>query len=162
MDYRDTVALYGNIPVLAALDPASRRLLAFSSSLQRFAAGEVMFEEGDGSDSVYVITKGEVDVLVGPPGAPARVGSLGARELVGEMGVIMSVPRTATIRASQPVEALRIEADLFLRLVLGNPSASLSVMRGLSDKLYRTTKLYKELQARLQAVQPDGEVCWIG
>ena len=74
----------------------------------------------------------------------------------------MPPPRTATIRATQAVEALRIEGDLFLRLVLGNPAAALCVMRGLSDKLYRTTNLYKELQARQQAVQPDGDVCWIG
>ena len=162
MDYRDTVALYGNIPVLAALDPSSRKLLAFSSSLLRFAAGQLLFEEGTSSDAVYVITRGEVEVLIGPPGAWARVGRLGARELVGEMGVIMSVPRTASIRACQAVEALRIEGDIFLRLVLGNPAASLSVMRALSDKLHRTTQSYKALQARLQAVEPEGDIDWVG
>jgi len=73
-------------------------------------------------------------------------GVLGPNELVGEMGVLAKAPRSATIRARGQVQALRIEADMFLELLAENPDVALDVMRQLSEKLARAHKLFEQLQ----------------
>jgi CRP-like cAMP-binding protein len=63
------------------------------------------------------------------------------------MGIFRNSPRSATIRAAGPLKVLRIDGDVFLRIVTENPDAALAVMQILSDKLARTTEDYERLKA---------------
>ena len=64
----------------------------------------------------------------------------GKNWLVGELAVFLNEPRTATVRANGELRVLRIDADVFLRIVSENPEVALNVMRILSDKLARMTE----------------------
>lgn len=151
MQYADAIAMLRGIPLFEKLDPARLRFLAFSSGYLTFVGGEALLVEGDPSDCAYVIQSGEVEILVGIDGEEARLGTLGRHQLVGEMGVILNSPRTATIRALGPVDALRIDGEVFLQAVTENPQAALTVMRILSEKLARLTEQYERLKGRERA-----------
>jgi putative ABC transport system ATP-binding protein len=82
--------------------------------------GEVLFRRGDPSDLIYRIESGEVEVLRPrddtAPGREVRVATLGAGQIVGEMGPLFGLPRSATVSAIGPtrltgftVEAMRDE-----------------------------------------------------
>jgi len=73
---------------------------------------------------------------------------LRSNDLTGEMGVIRNRPRGATVRAKTPVRALRIAADVFLRLITENPECALDVMRQLSARIDASN-------ARLAAAQRE-------
>ena len=146
MDLKTESDALGKIPMFAKLEPSKLRLLAFTSQSLTFDDGEILFNQGDPSDSAYVLLKGDTEVLVLTGGRVDVAGVLGINELVGEMGVLANAPRSATIRARGQVVALRIEADMFLDLLAENPSVALDVMRQLSSKLARSHRRYEQLQ----------------
>jgi CRP-like cAMP-binding protein len=132
--------------VFASLDPASLKLLAFSSSYLTFNDGEALFHQGEPGDSVFVIDEGEVEVTIRVDGAAIHLARLGKHDLFGEMAVICNLPRTADVCAHGPLKVLRIEGDVFLRLVTVNPDAALGVMRVLTERLMRFTELYEHMK----------------
>ena len=161
MQYADTVAVLRGIPLFANLDPAKLKLLAFSCAYLALEDGEALFYEGEPADSVYLINEGKADICIGSNnGSEVTVATLGKQELIGEMGIFRNSPRSATIRAAGSLKVLRIDGDVFLRIVTENPDAALAVMQILSDKLAHTTENYERLkamarQAGMSAADPD-------
>jgi CRP-like cAMP-binding protein len=85
---------------------------------KRYKAGEVIFRQGDYPDRLYVIGKGEVDVILESPGkADAILTRLGKDQFFGEIGILSDTPRTATIRAATDVEVLSIHRSYFTSLL---------------------------------------------
>jgi NTE family protein len=88
--------------------------------------GGVLFEAGSPADAVYFVVSGCLGVY-GPGGE--LVGRIGAGETVGEMGPIVSRPRTATVRALRDCELATLSAATFERVLLGHPEAILRLAR---------------------------------
>ena len=152
MEYKEAVSVLRGIPVFASLDTASLKLLAFSSSYLSLEDGEALCHQGDPGDSVFVIDEGEVEVsIVLPNGERLRVAALGRHDILGEMAVICNQPRTADVHARGRLKVLKIEADVFLQLVTGNPLAARGMMRILAERLIRSTEQYE----RLKRERPD-------
>ena len=78
-------------------------------------AGTTLFRQGDPGDSLYLVVSGRLRVSVGLADEDARVVTeLGCGETVGEMALIRSVPRSATVTAVGPTELIAIRrADFF-------------------------------------------------
>ncbi|HIA11632.1 MAG TPA: cyclic nucleotide-binding domain-containing protein [Flavobacteriales bacterium] len=68
----------------------------------------MLMKAGDPGDSMFVIARGTVKVIIGNN---IVVDILGPGSVIGEMAVLSGVPRTATITADTPVTALSIKAD---------------------------------------------------
>jgi NADH dehydrogenase len=83
---------------------------------QHFEPGDIIFHQGDLGDSVYVIEKGECDVIREEDGAAETVATLNAGNYFGEMAVLSDVTRNATIRARTAMEVLLIPKGDFDRL----------------------------------------------
>ncbi len=73
-----------------------------------YAEGDVLMKAGDPGDSMFVIARGTVKVIIGDD---IVVDILGPGSVIGEMAVLSGVPRTATITADTPVTALSMKAD---------------------------------------------------
>lgn len=147
MQLTETVAVLRGIPLFASFDPSKLKLLAFSSRYLTLHAGEVLFLEGDPADSVYLIDEGEADIFTGQGDHEIKVAKIGKHGLVGEMAIFRDAPRSATIRAAGELRVLKIDGDVFLRVVTEHPHAALTVMRILSEKLAATTDEYERLKA---------------
>lgn len=80
---------------------------------QHFEPGEVVFNQGDFGDSVYVIEKGTCEVLREQEGKVRHLADLGGGDYFGEMAVLADVSRNATIRATTPLDVLLIPKDDF-------------------------------------------------
>jgi CRP/FNR family transcriptional regulator, cyclic AMP receptor protein len=152
VDYAEAVVLLRRIPVFASLDPASLKLLAFSSNYLTFNDGEALCQQGEPGDTVFVIDEGEVEISIRVDGAPIHLARLGKHDLFGEMAVICNLPRTADVFACGLLKVLRIEGDVFLQMVTANRDAALGVMRVLSERLMRFTELYERMKRSL----PEG------
>ena len=141
------------VPMFSKLELSKLKLLAFTSELCTFEAGEVLFEAGDAPDSAYVIMEGAVEILAETEAGPVVEGILGTNELFGELGVLTNSPRSAAIRAQDRLVALRITDEMFLKLLAENPEVALDVMRQLSDKLVRSHDQFVGLQKRLKQLE---------
>ena len=85
-----------------------------------------------------MILEGRADVLLTTPTGEIKVAELENNALVGEMGILSDTPRSATIMASEPTTALRIDRRVFLELLAQFPQMSLAVMRELARRLEQT------------------------
>ena len=150
MPLNDEVELLRHVPLFAAIPPAKLKLLAFTSDKIAYDAGQVLFNQGDRGDAAFVLLSGMADVLIDSPAGQIRVDTIGANAIVGEMAIICDAARTATIKATAPVEALRIRKDQFLRLLGEFPEMAIEVMRVLADRLNHTTAALTEARGKLQ------------
>ena len=150
MDIQGETEALGKVPLLSKLEQSKLKLLAFTSELQTYEDGEVVFNEGEVADCTFVILDGEADIYANTDSGKVVVGTLQANQLLGELGVLTSSPRSATIRAKGRLTMLRISSDMFLKLLAENPSVALDVMRQLSGKLVLTHRQNEELQVKLQ------------
>lgn len=102
----------GNLPEEAMED------LMKLGKVQRLADGEAFIREGEPSDSIYFISWGEVAVVKGG----VEIDMMRTGGVIGEMGVLKRLPRSATIKCKGEVELLRVEADDFMRILDGQPA----------------------------------------
>jgi len=145
--------LLRNVPMFAKMDFSKLKLLAFTSQCLSFDDGEVLFQEGDSADSVYVIVSGEVEIVADTGGGQFVAGTLGKNQLFGELAVLTQSPRSATLRAKGDLVALRISDEMFLKLLAENSGVALDVMRQLSEKLMLSHRQFEELKGELQKLE---------
>lgn len=98
----------------------------------RVMAGQTIVREGEGSDAFFIVVRGAVGVYQTVDGAEREVSRRGPGEFFGEIGLLGGRPRTATVRALEPSELLRLERAAFQDLV-----ASSQATRDQLDKVAR-------------------------
>lgn len=104
-------------PILASLAEEDRRRLLASTSRRRFARREILFHEGDPGDTLHLIDKGKVAVRITTPGGDvATLGVITAGQVVGEMALLGTGRRGATVVALERTETLALHRDQFEEL----------------------------------------------
>jgi MFS family permease len=101
------------VPMLAGLSRSLLDELAPRFEIGAVAAGDVIVREGEPGDKLYIIRRGEVQVSI----AGRIVRKLGPAGYFGEVALLQSVPRTASVRASAPTEFYTLDRDTFQTLV---------------------------------------------
>ena len=91
------------------LSSAELSHLAELAEQRDYRAGDLVFEEGELGDCLYVILEGEVEVVRRDGGGtPRALQVLGAPDFFGEMSVIDKEYRSATVRARTPARLMRL------------------------------------------------------
>lgn len=147
----DEVGMLKKVPLFAGVAPAKLKLLAFTSDRVSYQAGQILFNQGDEGDAAYVVLSGKADIIVDSPSGQIKVAEVEPNQIVGEIAILCDVSRTATVKASTQLEALRIRKDHFLRLLGEFPEMTVEIMRVLADRLAHTTT--ELTQARSQERQ---------
>ena len=127
------------VSIFKNIDPAKRKLLAFTSRTVEFSPGQDLLRQGEIGDKAYIILSGEAEVLLESNDGEVRIAKLGVHELIGEIAILIDTPRTATVRALTELSALEISKDIFLQWVNNFPEIGVEVMRELAHRLVRTT-----------------------
>jgi ATP-binding cassette subfamily B protein len=101
---------------------AVRDLVAASFEPVSFGFGRVIVREGEEADAFYVLVSGSARaVKAGEGGAEVPLNVLGPGDAFGEVALLEGGTRTATVRASSEVEALRLDRGVFQALLRANP-----------------------------------------
>jgi HEAT repeat protein len=137
----ERILLLRHVPLLADLSPADLKRVAAIASEHHFLDGEIIFEQDEPGDEMYVVVSGEVRVLVKSDSHTNKeVARRKAGETVGEMSVISGSLRSATLAAAGDVHLLCIDQKSFEGLLRERPEVSLAVMRMLCDRLRQATQ----------------------
>ena len=152
MMLQDEVQTLRQVPLFSRVAPAKLKLLAFASDRVSYKIGETLFHQGDPGDAAYVILTGEADILTDSPNGQVKVAELNFNTIVGEIAILCDIPRTATVRATVPIEALRIRKDVFLKLLADYPEMAIEIMRVLADRLNKTTTELTEARGRIASL----------
>jgi CRP-like cAMP-binding protein len=142
------VELLRRVPLFSGIEPSKLKLLAYTSDVVTYRAGQVMFRKGDVGDAAYVIITGDAEVSVGSDNGDIKIASLHDGDFVGEIAILCDTPRTATVSAKTDVKALRIRKEPFFELLRQFPEMAVEMTRLLAERLTRTTAELVEAQSR--------------
>lgn len=79
-------------------------------------AGSYLFHAGDVSDALYVVRSGRLQVLAGDGAKDEVVAELGRGQVVGELGVLLDAPRSASVRAVRDSSLMRVTKAEFAKI----------------------------------------------
>ncbi len=99
-----------------------------------FAAGEVIFSEGDEADGLYIVGRGSVELRDGE----RVVDTIAAPGLFGEMALVEDQPRSLTAVAVADAELYVIPPRQFWVLVSETPNFARLVMSVMSQRVRHT------------------------
>ena len=153
MSLNEEVELLRSVPLFANIEPSKLKLLAFTSERLTFPPGQDLCKQGDIGDAAYVIVSGDADVVIDTPSGPLTVAHVGKNAFVGEIAILIDVPRTATISPTTELETLKISKDLFYRLIAEFPEMAIEIMRELARRLEQTNLQLSEANRRLAKVE---------
>ena len=129
---RPKVELLSVLDLLAGAGRNTIERLAAGAEEVVLAAGHNLMYEGDEPDNLWILERGELSVCSGGDGAAAsQLPPVTAPGYVGEIGLLHSIPRTATVRTSQESALLRIDGQEFLSALQSSlPSPALLSVAG--------------------------------
>ena len=139
-------------PLAAAEALASTPFFAGLSSLELarlvpeleercYGPGAVVFSQGDPPDGLYIIRRGQARVLVREAsGTETLLATLGPPEYFGEMALVSSDARSATVKATCALEVWRLPMEHFRELVEDHPDVPLELASALSRRLARADR----------------------
>ena len=119
------------------LSEADVAFLIEASEIRTFEPGAILMLQGEPSDCAMLILEGEVTVTSDSPRGTIPVSTLKAPALVGELGSLARLPRSATARARTPVSALQIGRDALAKVARATPSLLIDVIGRMGDRLRR-------------------------
>jgi uncharacterized membrane protein len=143
------VELLAEVPFLQFLDDKDRAALAADLDVVRFPAGRVLFNYGDPGDSLYVIRSGEVEVFFkDDTGSRIVLDTAKAGDVFGELSLLDGGPRTASVVATQDLEALRVDRANLDHFLKGHPAATLDLLTAMGRRLRATSEKLRHTASR--------------
>jgi CRP/FNR family cyclic AMP-dependent transcriptional regulator len=162
--------------LFAGLDESGLSLVSAALRGRRFRRGEVIFHEGDPGDSLSIVARGSVKILVTAEDGtePAILTTVGPGGFFGELALLDGRARSATAVAVDPVETYVLRRDAFARRVDDQPALRHALLAALAGEIRRLTaqledlhfldlpgRLARHLLRRIEAADgrlPDDEV----
>jgi CRP/FNR family transcriptional regulator len=154
----DTASLLGRVPVFADLAPADLAQVADVAVPRSFRGGEIVFREGDDSDTCYVVRSGHARAIrEHGDGRQITLATFGPGDIFGELAMFDDERRSATVEAIDDLDVLGIpgvdmrallarHADLAVKLVIALGRR----LRAANERLARQS--FQTVQSRVAAV----------
>lgn len=125
--------LLRRIPLFSELNGLQIQHVAAQLRQEDLGAGEFFIRQGEAGETFYVIESGRVQVLVSQDGQERVIAERGPGEYVGEIALLLEMPRTASVRTLEPTFLLVLHKADFDHLV----SEHLFISRGLEQETSR-------------------------
>jgi CRP/FNR family transcriptional regulator, cyclic AMP receptor protein len=154
----ETVALLHRVPVFSALGDEDLSRLAEVAVPRRFEAGEVVFREGDESNTCYIVRSGRARAIrEHSDGRSITLATFGPGEIFGELAMFDDERRSATVEAIESTEAIAILGGDMRRLLRRHPDISVKLLSALGRRLRETNERlarqsFQTVQSRVAAV----------
>ena len=131
------------IPFFEDLTSEDLERIAKVGHRRTFGVGEAIVTRGGADPGLFVIMSGAATVRAG-----GRTHRLTPGDFVGEMALLASRPRTATVIAEGPVEALVVSTMYFKPFLIANPSVAVHILEVVAERL-------RNLQDELERGEDD-------
>jgi CRP-like cAMP-binding protein len=146
----DRIFFFKKIPLFEKLSPTDLKQVAMIAEESMFTDGETFAEEGEHGDVMYVIVSGKVKVATADANEKTEVvlAERGVGDYVGEMSLINSEPRIASLTAIGTVRTLCLNQKSFLDLLRERPDVGMALIRVLSLRLKEANELIEKISPK--------------
>jgi CRP/FNR family cyclic AMP-dependent transcriptional regulator len=135
-----------NIPLFSVLGTEELDAIERLAVTRNYPKNSVIINEGDHTDSLYVILSGKVKIfLTDDQQKEVIVAIQRAGDYFGELALLDEAPRSASVMTMEPCTLLMIARSAFERHLANEPKIAISLMRGLAERLRATTENVKSL-----------------
>jgi CRP-like cAMP-binding protein len=132
----DTAVLLAQVPVFDELGEPELRRVAEVAVPRRFRPGEVVFREGDDSDTCYVVDRGHARALrEHPDGRQITLATFGPGDIFGELAMFDDERRSATVEANDDLAVVGILGGDMRRLMREHPDIAVKLVISLGRRL---------------------------
>jgi len=131
----ERILLLREVPMFSKLSPEDLEKIAEIAQEQLFLSRSLLCREGDPGNTLFIIVSGRVDVIISSGKKENVIASRGPGEFVGEMAILESMPRSATLKARGDVRVLVIDGDSFNSILMDRPEVAVSVLRHMSGRV---------------------------
>jgi CRP-like cAMP-binding protein len=125
------VELISRVPLLAGCSKSELGRIASLADLVDFAQGDKLMQEGTSGSEFFILVEGTARVTR----RGRKLADLGAGGWVGEIALISTVPRTATVVATSPLQTLVLTRRGFSDLVHHVPAIGIKVLAAVGQRL---------------------------
>lgn len=136
------------VPIFHKLTPEESDLLGAHVDQQSYPKGEIIFRQGDSSESLFVVKDGEVEVYMDSPNGEVVLANFGPGSFFGELGLFDLSPRSAGARAKDDSALLILKRDVVLDFLHKNPAASLRILSVVTSRLRHADEMMSRLVTR--------------
>ena len=129
----------GRVALFCRLDERELGSIMGIAEVGEYGAGETVMREGEMGDELHVILSGRLSLAKGQ----TPIGELGPGEHFGEMALIRTTPRSATVTAVEPSELVTLRRRDFFEIIRTEPAVAVKLLWQfvlvLADRLEQTT-----------------------
>ncbi len=134
------------VPLFAGLNEQQFAALAARTSQTSLRRGEVLFEEGDQGDRLYIITEGKIKLgHSSEDGRESLLAILGPGEIIGELTLFDPGPRSTTATAVSSASLLSLDHTDLVAVLDNSPEVAKHMLRALAQRLRRTNESLSDL-----------------
>jgi CRP/FNR family transcriptional regulator len=154
----ETIALLQRVPVFSALGQDELAHVAQVAVPRRFEAGEVVFREGDESNTCYIVRSGQARAIrEHSDGRTITLANFGPGDIFGELAMFDNERRSATVEAMETTEAIAILGGDMRRLLRQHPDIAIKLLTALGRRLRETNERlsrqsFQTVQSRVASV----------
>ena len=134
-----SVNLLARIPFFTNLPADELDRIMSELDAVNLRSGEILFEEGDTGERMYIVVSGELEILKAPNSDDELIlNRIQAGEYIGEMSLITGAPRTASVRANGEAVLLSMSRAQLMDLLKRHPHMASDMVSVLSHRLDST------------------------
>jgi uncharacterized membrane protein len=137
------------VPLFSEMDEQEVAGIRAIMDVKRFKAGQVIIREGDVGDLFYIITEGYAEVFLHDAnGSDVILHVVGPGDFFGELSMLTNEPRTARVRAIDPLTTLVLERDDFFDFLRTHTHAAIDVLVELGGRLHKNDVILRQMASR--------------
>ncbi len=154
----EVVELLGRVPAFEALDRADLERIAEVAVPRSFEPGQLVFREGDDSDTCYVVRDGQARAIRShSDGRTITLATFGPGDIFGELAMFEDERRSATIEAIEPIGVVGVLGGDMRRLMSEHPGIAMRLAVALAGRLRETNERlsrqsFQTVQSRVAVV----------
>jgi CRP/FNR family transcriptional regulator len=154
----DVVELLGRVPVFSTLVESDLERISEAAVPRHFEPGEVVFREGDSSDTCYIVRDGLTRAIrEHGDGRVITLATFGPGEIFGELAMFEDERRSATVEATEPTDVVAVLGPDMRRLMVEHPEISTRLVIALGRRLREsnerlTRQSFQTVQSRVATV----------
>ena len=154
---RDLEVLRRKVPLFKGATVEQVALILRMGTVVEFPPGTVLCRDGDESDHMYILLVGNLVVHSGD----VRLSSIEAIDIVGEMGMISGMPRSATVEVSDGARLIRLDKDAFASLIEEEPALAARLFRNMLELLSQRLRDNNINLVKTRLLADADESAWI-
>jgi CRP-like cAMP-binding protein len=137
----EVVELLARVPVFSTLEAADLERIAQLAVPRGFETGQVVFREGDQSDTCYVVRAGRARAVhEHEDGRTITLATFGTGDIFGELALFENERRSATVEALEPLGVMAVLGPDMRRLVAEHPQIAMRLLIALARRLRETNE----------------------